>query len=168
MSKKDQEFVRQAMELGSQIEAFPWRIQCLRHMIKIGMDPMQALELRVSSEKDRPIIEQVQDAASMFFTAFSLYPTSIAVHSAIAALIEASEVIIKAKHKHADAHPMLHQQFLGKGFEPWPLRIEIDNNLDLRTTAVRYKISLDDEAYQEAFTTLLMQGLTALAEEGKG
>jgi hypothetical protein len=134
----------------------PWREMMVERALQVGMKPEDHLELRVTcNPKDGDVFALARRATSMFFTAFSLYPTSLAVHSTVASLFEATESVFKAEHR-AGAEWM--SVCLGQGFEATPIRIEICDNLDIRTVAVRF--SMDGEEYEKAMLDTVIRMAT--------
>jgi len=121
----------------------PWREVVIQRLALLGLNPDDRLEMRFTAKKEH-IVSLAQRACDAFFTAFSLYPTAIAMHSANAAIIEASEAVMKAKHCYGEKYLFT----LGEGFETHPIHVEIDDSIDISCVAVRF--SIDFEEYREA------------------
>src|SRR5579859_1574029 len=151
-SKKSKELTEQLDSVVAQIAGKLWREMVVTRMATIGMQMGDSLELHITSETID--LELPQRAVNVFFTTFFLYPSSIAVHSTIAALLEASETILKANCRFIDSGT-ISARLLGEDFTALPIRIEIDDSLDTKTVAVRFKINLDE--YEGAAKSIIMR-----------
>lgn len=154
MKSPDQELFDRLMAMRPRIG---WREVQVELIIKMGLLPGDKLEFCVTSES-RDVFKLVQRGVNAFLTVFQLYPTSVAVHSEVASMLEASETVITAQHKFGANGNAL----LGEGFTATPLRIEINDSLDINTVAVRF--SLDMEEYGDAMMSVLERALKRMGE----
>lgn len=121
-----------------------------------GLSPFEPVELRVSGENlcDPHFAQRV---ATAMLTALRVYPTSIAVHSAVAKLFEASEVMIKVDLKNSGFRDIL-EAIYGKKFLEQPICIEVDDSLDTKTVAVRFKMNTENnKEFDDAMVSMLMK-----------
>lgn len=124
----------------------------IENMVQVGFSPRDTVEYRLTSQGD--ILETMQRAVNVFLRVHHLYPTSVAVHHTIAAYVEASEFVLRAK---GPEDVLQRAVFLGSDFVETPIRVEIDDTLDTTTVAVRWHIDIDD--YREEMVAVLMRGL---------
>lgn len=149
-----------------QVPRQSWRENIVVRMIRMRLEPGDRLELRVSNSTNGDVFSLIQRGANAFFTTFSMYPTSVAVHSTVAHLLEASEFSLKATHHltQFSSGVDLQAEMLGYDFEIRPLHIEIDDSLDVRTVAVRF--SIDMEEYGDVFKKVLIESLREMRRSG--
>lgn len=130
----------------------------LQAMASIGLSPFEPVELRVSSTKlcDPQFAQRV---ATAMLTAMRLYPTSIAVHSTVAKLFEASEVVIKVDLKNSNFRDIL-EAIYGKAFLEQPIHIEIDDSLDTKTVAARFKMDTENnKEFDDTMIAMIMKAV---------
>jgi hypothetical protein len=130
--------------------------ETLQALAASGLSPYESVELRVSSDKlcDPHF---VQRAARAMLISLHLYPTSIAVHSTVAKLFEASEVVIRVDLK-GNAFRDILEAIYGREFLEKPIHIEIDDSLDTKTVAVRFKMDTENnKEFDDTRVAMLMK-----------
>jgi len=150
-SKTSNDATERLNAMVSQVPEKSWQEMVITRLASLGVYVNDCLELHVSGKGID--LELPQRAIDAFFTAFFLYPTSIAVHSTVAALLGANETILKAECRFVSDNIIACAHVLGKDFKANPIRIEANDDLDLKTVAVRFKINFDD--YEEAALSVL-------------
>lgn len=125
----------------------------LQALASNGLSPFEPVELRVSSTKLCDLLHAQRVATAMLMT-MRLYPTSVALHSAVAKLFEASEVVIKVDLKTSPCRDIL-EIIYGKEFLAQPIRVEVDDSLDTKTAAARFKMNTESEEFDATVLTML-------------
>lgn len=155
MSNSERELIREELikELMASERQKPWREMTIQRMMGLSLKPGDHLELRVIGDEEGDVFALARRGVSAFFTAFSLYPSSVAAHSSVASLFEAAEMTFKAEHHYAKDI----DGYFGEGFEARLIPIEVDDGLDIKTVAVRFSISFED--YKEAAMNVILRAL---------
>jgi len=122
----------------------PMQLQ-LNNLIRYGLYPYDILELRLSTREHSDPVDIATRCATAFFSAFGLYPTLIAVHPVVAALFEASEVTISARHS-GGKEVML---AVSGNVDRRPIHILADASLGITTAAVRFALEKNEQTQQE-------------------
>lgn len=130
--------------------------EALQALAFLGLSPFEPVELRVVSDKlcDPRFVQRI---ARAMLLATRLYPTSIAVHSTVAKLFEASEVVVRIDLKDNAFRDIL-EAIYSKEFLEKPIHIEADDSLDTKTVALRFRMDTEDnEEFNNAMVAMIMK-----------
>ena len=133
-----------------------WREATVEAFLRSGFKPGDTIELRISNMQDGDAFARAQRVADALFSMYHLYPSSLAMHSTVAHLFEASEFVVVAKHR-AGANAV---RLLGEGFRASPLHIEVDDSLNTHTIAARFRLDLneDEDAAISVIERIIQEG----------
>ncbi len=120
----------------------------------LGVKAHETLELRLSSPQDCNLSDLAQRGVNAFLTSFHLHPNVLSVHSTVASLFVASELVFTPTIPQ-EAAKQFYAALFGANFTPQPVRIVPDNSLDTRTVAVRFSLDTKSEEVQEAALSLI-------------